>query len=179
MFDCSCWSVFFFIFFTVRQEKKISFRAIMKNKKAVHHVLFCLLFIKTFISTSNGQNREKFCPPRDVAFELVTGVVYTSPNSIVDTMPGVLKLEACIEQCRSNSTCFSVNYETGLCVLFSTSADMTPGKPFIFILFVFFFIKNYQNDVGRIWREHINGAECCLPFDGKKSTFHFFIVGLI
>lgn len=71
------------------------------------------------------------CPFRDEAFELVTGYVFTSPQSILDTRPGVLKLDECIEACRGNSTCLSVNYETGLCVLFSSSAEETPGeKPF-------------------------------------------------
>ena len=68
------------------------------------------------------------CPARDEAFELVTGFVFTAPDAILDTRPGVLKLDQCIEACNNNSTCLSVNYETGLCVLFSTSADTTPGK---------------------------------------------------
>ena len=50
----------------------------------------------------------------------------------MDTRPGVLKIEDCIDACRRNSTCLSVNYETGLCVLFSGSAEETPGKTFIF-----------------------------------------------
>lgn len=75
------------------------------------------------------QQQQQFsCPFRDEAFELVTGFVFTSPDSILDTLPGVLKLDECIEACRGNSTCLSVNYETGLCVLFSTSAEQTPGK---------------------------------------------------
>ena len=90
------------------------------------HLLTWLLPI-IFCEIVNGQIRINQCPTRDVAFELITGYVFTSPDSIVDTRPGVLKLEDCILACRSNSTCLSVNYETGLCVLFSTSADMTPG----------------------------------------------------
>ena len=70
----------------------------------------------------------QLCPKRDEAFELVTGFVFTSPDTILDTRPGVLKLEDCIESCRRNSSCWSVNYETGLCVLFSSSAENTPGK---------------------------------------------------
>ena len=60
-----------------------------------------------------------------------SGFVFTSPDSILDTRPGVLKLDECIEACNLNSTCLSVNYETGLCVLFSSSADQTPGKIFL------------------------------------------------
>ena len=74
------------------------------------------------------------CPKRDEAFELVTGYVFTSPDTILDTRPGVLKLEDCIETCRRNSSCWSVNYETGLCVLFSSSAENTPGKPISVLL---------------------------------------------
>lgn len=90
---------------------------------------FKVLFIVAFIHPIWAQNQQQFsCPFRDEAFELVTGFVFTSPDSILDTLPGVLKLDECIEACRGNSSCLSVNYETGLCVLFSTSADQTPGK---------------------------------------------------
>jgi len=87
--------------------------------------LFCIFVVQNLfvINTVSGYS----CPIRDEAFELVTGFVFTSPNSILDTKPGVLKLEECIEACNLNSTCLSVNYETGLCVLFSSSADQTPG----------------------------------------------------
>ena len=91
------------------------------------HLLFLILVIRQ----SHGQLA---CPNRDEAFELVTGYVFTSPNTILDTRPGVLKLEDCIETCRRNSSCWSVNYETGLCVLFSSSAENTPGKPISVLL---------------------------------------------
>ena len=68
------------------------------------------------------------CAESDVTFELTTGFVFTAPDSILDTRPGVLKIEACIQSCRKNVTCRSVNYETGLCVLFSSSAESEPGK---------------------------------------------------
>ena len=37
-------------------------------------------------------------------------------------------LTDCLEACQGNETCNSVNYETGLCVLFSSNADKLPGK---------------------------------------------------
>ena len=83
------------------------------------------LFLSVFWEPNHAQ---LVCPKRDEAFELVTGYVFTSPDTILDTRPGVLKLEDCIETCRRNSSCWSVNYETGLCVLFSSSAENTPGK---------------------------------------------------
>ena len=37
-------------------------------------------------------------------------------------------LEQCINKCSKDAKCLAVNYETGLCVLFSHSADSKPGK---------------------------------------------------
>ena len=37
-------------------------------------------------------------------------------------------LEECVDQCAKETKCLAVNYETGLCVLFSASADLNPGK---------------------------------------------------
>ena len=69
-----------------------------------------------------------------VHFELVTGQVYTAPTDMLDSRPGTLMLTDCIELCLSNSTCQSANFETGLCVLFSSSAQSSPGKPFIIFI---------------------------------------------
>ena len=68
------------------------------------------------------------CPDKDVHFELVTGYVFTAPDDMLDSRPGTLMLTDCIELCRRNSTCKSANFETGLCVLFGSSADDFPGK---------------------------------------------------
>lgn len=68
------------------------------------------------------------CADVDVNFELITGYVFTAPDSILDTRPGVLKLETCIQACKKNSSCRAVNYETGLCVLFTSSAEIEPGN---------------------------------------------------
>lgn len=43
-------------------------------------------------------------------------------------MPGTLMLTDCLEACQANESCGAVNYETGLCVLFSSNADKLPGK---------------------------------------------------
>lgn len=37
-------------------------------------------------------------------------------------------LTDCLESCQNNETCQAINYETGLCVLFSSNADILPGK---------------------------------------------------
>ena len=68
------------------------------------------------------------CDDKDTHFELVTGYVYTAPDDMLDSRPGTLMLTDCIELCRRNSTCKSANFETGLCVLFGSSAQNFPGK---------------------------------------------------
>lgn len=51
----------------------------------------------------------------------------SSSENMLDAVP-LLMLTDCLETCRNNATCLSVNYETGLCVLFSASADKLQGK---------------------------------------------------
>ncbi|KPM06312.1 Zona pellucida-like and PAN domain containing protein [Sarcoptes scabiei] len=41
-------------------------------------------------------------------------------------IPGVLHLAECLDHCRQNQTCSSLNFETGLCVLLSSSARQLP-----------------------------------------------------
>lgn len=43
------------------------------------------------------------------------------------TIPGVLKITDCLESCQNNVSCRSVNYETGLCILLSSSASSNPS----------------------------------------------------
>ena len=68
------------------------------------------------------------CPSEFVSFEVVTGYVYTAPQDMLDSQPGTLMLTDCIDTCRANSTCKAINYETGLCVLFSSSATENQGR---------------------------------------------------
>lgn len=68
------------------------------------------------------------CEPDMIGFELVTGYVFTAPDDLLDSIPGTLMLTDCLEACQNNDTCHSVNYETGLCVMFSSNADKYPGK---------------------------------------------------
>ncbi|XP_063988644.1 uncharacterized protein LOC135168415 [Diachasmimorpha longicaudata] len=67
------------------------------------------------------------CDPEMVGFELVTGYVYTAPTNMIETRAGTLMLTECLEFCQANDSCQAVNYETGLCVLFSSNADNNPG----------------------------------------------------
>lgn len=70
------------------------------------------------------------CDPEMVGFELVTGYVYTAPTNMLESIPGILMLTDCLETCQANDSCQAVNYETGLCVLFSSNADNNPGKKY-------------------------------------------------
>ena len=70
----------------------------------------------------------KNCPSDSITFELITGYVYSAPADMLDSQPGTLMLTDCIDTCRKNTSCQSINYETGLCVLFSSNSDSTPGK---------------------------------------------------
>ena len=74
-----------------------------------------------------GRTSPPPCAEKDVRFELVTGYVYTAPDDMLDSRPGTLMLTDCIDLCRKNATCRSANFETGLCVLFASSADQYPG----------------------------------------------------
>ncbi|RLU26502.1 hypothetical protein DMN91_000298 [Ooceraea biroi] len=67
------------------------------------------------------------CDPEMVGFELVTGYVFTAPTNMLESIPGTLMLTDCLETCQANDSCQAVNYETGLCVLFSSNADSNPG----------------------------------------------------
>ncbi|OQR68537.1 hypothetical protein BIW11_12850, partial [Tropilaelaps mercedesae] len=66
------------------------------------------------------------CPSGSESFELVTGYVYTAPTETIELKAGVLQLQQCLQMCRDHEDCRSVNFETGLCVLFSSSASERP-----------------------------------------------------
>ncbi|XP_044762472.1 uncharacterized protein LOC123319521 [Coccinella septempunctata] len=67
------------------------------------------------------------CDPEMIGFELITGNVFSAPANVLDSIPGTLMLTDCLETCQGNDSCQSVNYETGLCVLFNSNADILPG----------------------------------------------------
>ncbi|XP_018785316.1 PREDICTED: uncharacterized protein LOC108966737 [Bactrocera latifrons] len=71
---------------------------------------------------------EEDCDPDMIGFEIITGYVLSAPTKLLDTLPGILMLTDCLEACQANESCSAVNYETGLCVLFRTTADVLPGS---------------------------------------------------
>lgn len=74
------------------------------------------------------QQAQPECPDEELSFEMVTGYVYTAPADMLDSQPGTLMLTDCIDTCRKNASCRSINYETGLCVLFASNADDGEGN---------------------------------------------------
>jgi hypothetical protein len=91
--------------------------------KSYSFIIAFLLLIVSF-SCIVAQNND--CPNGFVTFELITGHVLTAPSETVTMLPGILHLIDCMERCLSNSTCKSVNFETGLCVLLSSSSYERP-----------------------------------------------------
>ncbi|XP_067616785.1 uncharacterized protein [Eurosta solidaginis] len=71
---------------------------------------------------------EDECDPDMIGFEIITGYVLSAPTKLLDTLPGILMLTDCLDACQVNESCSAVNYETGLCVLFKTTADVLPGS---------------------------------------------------
>ncbi|GIY41244.1 apple domain-containing protein [Caerostris darwini] len=80
------------------------------------------------VSMSNAlrENRPNDCSFEKQSFELVTGFVFTAPDDTLELVPGTLHLTECLSYCRHNASCRAVNFETGLCVLFSSSATDRP-----------------------------------------------------
>lgn len=87
-------------------------------------VLLALLLLLSATWTASARD----CRLEDVHFEMMTGYVYSAPGEIMVTSPGVLLLRDCLEQCRRNDSCRAINFETGLCVLFSGSYTDQPGR---------------------------------------------------
>lgn len=54
--------------------------------------------------------------------------VLSAPSRQLETLPGTLMLTDCLEACQANESCSAVNYETGLCVMFRSTADQLPGE---------------------------------------------------
>lgn len=123
--------VFVFIFFILLLLCPQMIFSRMRNKWTILErirtvfVLTCCLGALPF---GKAGTRLEDCDPEMIGFELVTGYVFTAPDDLLDSTPGTLMLTDCLEACQGNDTCQSVNYETGLCVLFSSNADYYPGN---------------------------------------------------
>ncbi|XP_017073381.1 LOW QUALITY PROTEIN: uncharacterized protein LOC108109396 [Drosophila eugracilis] len=83
----------------------------------------------TPMATPSGSSSvDEDCEPDMIGFELITGYVLSAPSKQLETLPGTLMLTDCLEACQANESCSAVNYETGLCVMFRSTADQLPGS---------------------------------------------------
>ena len=112
-----------------REIKQQPYRA---KYKAINSVVACFPPFPAFVAGpgTNFQVQAYHFQSlkQNTHFELITGYVYTAPDDMLDSRPGTLMLTDCIELCRRNATCKSANFETGLCVLFGSSAEEYPGE---------------------------------------------------
>ncbi|XP_055373711.1 uncharacterized protein LOC129607042 [Condylostylus longicornis] len=76
---------------------------------------------------NSSGSMEEYCDPDMISFEIVTGYVFSAPSNILEQIPGTLMLTDCLEACQGNESCYAINYETGLCVLFTSNSDKLPG----------------------------------------------------
>ncbi|CAL1266420.1 unnamed protein product [Larinioides sclopetarius] len=95
-----------------------------KTVKSFQIVL--VLYFSVMICSSGAQSESLACSMEQQSFELVTGYVFTAPDDTLELVPGTLHLTECLSYCRHNTSCRAVNFETGLCVLFSSSASDRP-----------------------------------------------------
>ncbi|RWS27207.1 uncharacterized protein B4U80_09649 [Leptotrombidium deliense] len=101
------------------------------------------------------------------SFELITGYVFSSPSETLATIPGTLQLTDCLNRCRNNSECQSINFETGLCIMFSASAIQRPTalNPSQFPVFTIYaqklcFSSRIMTSCNRAWIfERVNSYE--------------------
>ncbi|XP_074604175.1 uncharacterized protein LOC141857583 [Brevipalpus obovatus] len=77
------------------------------------------------------------CDEKNISFELVTGYTLTPPDSMPVSKISSGQMTDCLSQCRANSSCKAINFETGLCVLLPASATEKPDlfKPSQFPVF--------------------------------------------
>ena len=73
-----------------------------------------------------------FCLAPDENYILKTFYLSHSDIDILSLQTGVTDIVSCLSQCRAAGDCLSVNYETGLCVLFNSSATKLSGLSLIF-----------------------------------------------
>lgn len=110
------------------------------------------------------------CDPEMIGFELVTGYVFSAPGNVLDSIPGTLMLTDCLETCQGNDSCRSVNYETGLCILFSSNADALPGKRYFIILITIHVCRTITRPFCLIVYRNCNSSVNTLMY--KSFYFH-------
>ncbi|GFS30961.1 uncharacterized protein TNIN_443691 [Trichonephila inaurata madagascariensis] len=83
----------------------------------------------------------------------------------MELVPGTLRLTDCLALCSANATCQAINFETGLCVLFSSSASqrpaaLTPSQFPVFTIYAHKVCLLGRKRCDRDWMfERVNGYE--------------------
>ncbi|GIY31235.1 uncharacterized protein CDAR_81041 [Caerostris darwini] len=83
----------------------------------------------------------------------------------MELVPGTLQLTECLSLCSANATCQAINFETGLCVLFSSSANqrpasLTPSQFPVFTIYAHKVCLLGRKRCNRDWMfERVNGYE--------------------
>ena len=125
---------------TKNSKRKCTLSLFSYDLKVVPYIVLCVLSFKStqrnvpFWPRSSMQLHMLGVTMGDLSVHvhdqpfLYCRYVYTAPSDMLDSQPGTLMLTDCIDTCARNSSCKSINYETGLCVLFSSSADDSEGK---------------------------------------------------
>uniref|UniRef100_T1J1E1 ZP domain-containing protein n=1 Tax=Strigamia maritima TaxID=126957 RepID=T1J1E1_STRMM len=123
----------------------------VKTEKMHYLDLMKCLFVPYLVLSYFVQ--AEICDPHTALFELITGHVLTSSSATIDSQPETLILDDCLAACRRNASCAAVNYETGLCVLFSLNADQKPKalSPSQFPVFTLYGQKICPPDNGPSW----------------------------
>lgn len=84
---------------------------------------------KPAAASSTLQQAERDCPNGLLTFELSTGFIYKPASAETLAMvPSTLQLTDCLDSCLQNSSCLAINFEMGLCVLLSSSAQQNPNS---------------------------------------------------
>lgn len=97
------------------------------RKRSVNSLAIALAIgFNLFISSQVVNSIPLECSTAQQTFELVTGFVFTAPDNTIGLVPSTLHLVDCLSFCRQNASCLAVNFETGLCVLFNSSATQRP-----------------------------------------------------
>lgn len=81
----------------------------------------------TSAATTGAPAINQDCPNGLLTFELSTGFIYKPASSeTLAMLPSTLQLTDCLNSCLQNGSCSAINFEMGLCVLLSSSAQQNP-----------------------------------------------------
>lgn len=68
------------------------------------------------------------CDLENPSYEYLAGMVVNAPDCIVSQKPFVNTVEECLDLCKKESLCASLELTEGVCTLYAISYDKNPGK---------------------------------------------------